>query len=176
MIKKEIMTRKKMSKLLMSTLYIESQLKCILKEILPKNIEKLLNNPFSKRTKHILNIRNKKLSLKIVKKSFSLHKNNINDYSINGIINWIYIANFIKLVSKKYNYPSKQNIKFVINNLQTICSIRNKLAHPKCFFNISEQELIKTIYPLKLKNNLNYQQLINKLYIVEKILNKILKK
>ena len=165
-----------MGKLLMSALYIESQLKCILKEILPKDIKPLLNNPFSRKTKRIFDIRNKKLSLKIVKKSFFLHKNNINNYSINGIINLIYITNFIKLVSKKYNFPSKQNIKFVINNLQTICSIRNKLAHPKCSFNISEQDFIKTAFPLKLKNNLTYKQIDNKLYMVEKILNKILKK
>ena len=176
MLKEKIMTREKMGKLLMSTLYIESQLKCILKDILPKDIKLFLNNPFSKKTKHIFNIKNKELFLKIVKKSISLYSNNIDSFSINGIINLIYLTNFIELVIREYNYPLKNNIKFVVNSLQLISVIRNTLAHPKCLFNISKQKLIRETASLKLKKNWTYQKLVDRVYKVEKILNKILKK
>ncbi len=172
----KIMTKQKIANLLVTTLSIESKLKCILKTVLPKNIKFYLNNPISKEPNYILNLNNNKKHLKIVKRSFFSYGDDIDNFSMGAIVYLINVIDFINLVIKKYNYLLNENIQFVINNLYLICAIRNKLSHPKCKFNISEKEFIKMIEPLKPKKNWNYKKVFKRLFIIEKVLNKILKK
>ena len=172
----KIMTDQKIGNLLLLTLKIESQLKCILKNILPNNINLCLNRPFSKATNYIFNFKDKNSHLEMVKKSLSLYGKNIDNFSIGAITYLINITNFKKLITKKYNYFFINNIEFVINNLNLICAIRNKLSHPRCKFNITEKEFIKIVGHVEPIWKWNYQRMFKRLCAINKILNKILKK
>ncbi len=173
--KYKIMTDQKIGNLLVLALKIESQLKCVLKNILPKNIKLYLNKPFSRTTNYIFVFKNKGSHLEMVKKSLSFYGRNIDDFSIGAIAHLINITKFINLITKKYKYFFINNIQFIINNLNLICAIRNKLSHPRCKFNITEKEFIKIVGHVEPIWKWNYQRIFKRLYTINKILNKILK-
>ena len=174
--KHKIMTDQKIGILLVLTLKIESQLKCILKNILPRNIKFYLNRPYLKTTNYIFNLKNNKNYLKMVKRSLSSYGVDINNFSIGAIMYLIKIINFKKLVVKKYNLPINENIQFIINNLSLVCAVRNTLSHPKCKFNITENKFVRVIGQLRLSRNGNYKKIYKKLFKIKRILDQILKK
>ncbi len=172
--KQKLMTEKIMGILLVSTYYIESRLKCILKSFLPKNLKLFLSKVSPKDSNEILKSKIKNRHWMMVKKSIVIYGNNIDNFSIGAIVHLINIIKFKKLINKKYSYFSDHNIQFIINNIYLISAIRNTLSHPKCEFNIKENLFFKKIGLLKQKNNWNYQSLIQRLFIIRKILDKIL--